>query len=580
MVKFISKTPVDLHQYPVINPIRSEHITIGDLHANALKLIHILIQEQVIDLSPIAYEHFLNLYEITAHEMSDANLSTIITLIDSIDVIHPEIFICFIGDERADRGKNDLYIDLIFKKLHESGCHFEILLSNHGALGICQIEGLQSGQEFLNPTNDKELSVLEKQAQVYDKQIQELNVVLAEKFISVAHVPNLSQICELHQLRLDYFIKSFDPFSIHTEEEIAEFKHKWSHALEQYYDFIFKHRTEEGFTELQSLLDEHFLTHKILLQNKSKQVKISILISQRVSFKNLNTLIERGLFNLERVQDLYQQFYAPKLKLLSYRIDPYQKVLTIFSHAPCGTNTIQAIGKLFSIPVKTSSVTSFAKSIEAINEHFQEEYVKKHRIHQLITSSTASEPASLIFQFIWNRDYQAIERPSVISNYTVEFVHGHDSKEENRPAHVFNLNNTVGETCLDKGKSIHLHTGEEVILKSHKEYSLQEVIKLLQNDLLKVLSENSYELRKVFSDYQHDKQSFINFFERYWIEFKISSSLIAPEILNKQLNYLYKIIKMSREKDLSNQHSFFSTHIESRLKEMRAMICPAAAAAP
>lgn len=65
MPKMLSKQIVNLHNYPTISPDIQDQITIGDLHRNALKLLHLLIQEGVFLMTPAQYQEFVMLSRVS-----------------------------------------------------------------------------------------------------------------------------------------------------------------------------------------------------------------------------------------------------------------------------------------------------------------------------------------------------------------------------------------------------------------------------------------------------------------------------------------------------------------------------------
>ncbi len=133
----LSKPPVS--QEAAINTEKTE-ATIGDLHANPIKLIHFLMREKIITgLTP---EDYVALIQIN-NDLTSKELPTDITLkpetlaqyreiIAKIKLTEPKIALLrFIGDIIADRGQCDLFIWLILDKLDKLGLPMRFLLSNH-----------------------------------------------------------------------------------------------------------------------------------------------------------------------------------------------------------------------------------------------------------------------------------------------------------------------------------------------------------------------------------------------------------------------------------------------------------------
>lgn len=110
--------------------VKSDHkiIALGDLHGSAMKLLHFLIQQGVIETDRENYNEFYKLY------MADNDENTVKRtkfLVNKFVVNKECPFLRFLGDDLADRGANDFITLLIFKKLADNGVKFDINISNH-----------------------------------------------------------------------------------------------------------------------------------------------------------------------------------------------------------------------------------------------------------------------------------------------------------------------------------------------------------------------------------------------------------------------------------------------------------------
>lgn len=146
---------VDISYYPELIEQRSAHdeITIGDAHANTLKVIYFLIQNGVLKLKKGQedYQELKRVYELPLEICSDSDdesdqaqyeitddtrskikeaLFNFTTILDNAEIGDIGL-VRFIGDLTADRGNNDLFTLLVLEKLHNSGVKVENLISNH-----------------------------------------------------------------------------------------------------------------------------------------------------------------------------------------------------------------------------------------------------------------------------------------------------------------------------------------------------------------------------------------------------------------------------------------------------------------
>ena len=117
-------------------PVSSSHskVVLGDLHGNALKLLHFLIKYNVIlpMSDPDDYTFFVDVYFGYENDNLHCDFQEIKRLIYALEVNPFAPDLLFLGDELADRGKNDIYMLWFFHKLDIAGIKYEIIQSNHG----------------------------------------------------------------------------------------------------------------------------------------------------------------------------------------------------------------------------------------------------------------------------------------------------------------------------------------------------------------------------------------------------------------------------------------------------------------
>lgn len=140
----LSKRPIPLVPSTGREDIVS--VTVGDLHGNFLRLLHFLVLHAVIEISEFAYQAFVSDYYSQSAMRSKEDFDSFCDRLQhEIQVITPTITVRYIGDTLADRGANDLYTLMLFKKLNESGVPQRIILSNHDMEFIMAYEQRQWG---------------------------------------------------------------------------------------------------------------------------------------------------------------------------------------------------------------------------------------------------------------------------------------------------------------------------------------------------------------------------------------------------------------------------------------------------
>lgn len=111
---------------------RHAQITIGDMHANALKFLYFLVRHGVItNMTGAQYETCASIYMKNVDDLTAADLDQFNHILDSLQ-FNTDATVRLIGDELCDRGANDYFILKLFQKLHQHKVPVETVLSNHG----------------------------------------------------------------------------------------------------------------------------------------------------------------------------------------------------------------------------------------------------------------------------------------------------------------------------------------------------------------------------------------------------------------------------------------------------------------
>lgn len=148
----------NLKQHPTIKKSSLSLIAVGDLHGNALKLLHFLLKTGVLfwptdDATPPEerYQEFYHAYY--ASPVTVANLATIKGLIKKLRAPPNCPYLRFLGDELADRGQNDLISLWLFECLDEHGLAYDCCFSNHTHIFMSLYQQVIINQEPLPALN-------------------------------------------------------------------------------------------------------------------------------------------------------------------------------------------------------------------------------------------------------------------------------------------------------------------------------------------------------------------------------------------------------------------------------------------
>ena len=107
-------------------------ITIGDLHGNFLKLLYLLLAGGIVKLDAGDYSQLVSIYDTLLDALTSEHIEKFDHILASLSIERADILIRLIGDELADRGRNDYFTLALLARLQLCGIAIEIIASNHG----------------------------------------------------------------------------------------------------------------------------------------------------------------------------------------------------------------------------------------------------------------------------------------------------------------------------------------------------------------------------------------------------------------------------------------------------------------
>jgi hypothetical protein len=241
--KELIKDYVDIHEYPDVKdeliPDQDCELTMGDLHGNAIKLLHFLIRQNLLNIEDSTYQHLVEIYQKDATELNESDLRFFEEAIAHAVVLHPAK-IRLIGDELADRGNNDYFTLFILSTLAKKKLAFELVYSNHTSVFF---NAFKQGLDNLTPSlfrnrgimyrtelNAKGLNDTRKQ----DLSLQNLGRLIDRKLVSSEKIASMVDEVYTDRLKLvsysrdeknkTIFIYTHAPVGL---ESIKELSDKW-----------------------------------------------------------------------------------------------------------------------------------------------------------------------------------------------------------------------------------------------------------------------------------------------------------------------------------------------------------------
>lgn len=323
-------------------------ITVGDLHSNASKFLYLLVKHGFLNPTQAQYNELIRLYKqkpTTAETFEDFS-----SCLKAIPVHHRNITLRLIGDDLADRGKNDYFILKIYQKLSEEKIPVITLFSNHTAVF----------------------------------------------------------------------------FEAYTQNHLAK----------------------EGLT---------------------------INKKYTPSLTNLSTSIDQKAVDFEEVKAMVETHYKKNLRLIDYSLDTKKNAITLYSHAPIGTETLPLLAARFHVPYEDTTPQALAKTIEAINTafglHVKNNTMSTLYIGQQFDEINKRQPTqdTAVLYTLWNKNYTQLKRPEHHRDYAIHFVHGHDPFDPASSIHIKSLDNQLGKCAQN-------HIGQYTALLSDEKKLKHDIV--------------------------------------------------------------------------------------------------------
>lgn len=194
-----------------------EQVTIGDMHGNALKFLWILLENEVIKMDDEYFKQIAEIYKKDVDSLEQSDLETFNNIIKNKITIHNKSFIRLLGDEFADRGKNDYFTIKLIERL-ASEVSFEFICSNHGIQFIKVYEN--NFETFSNDLGYQAKSLIHLGKLVEKKLV---SVEEIDNFVKKYYYPNMRMISySLSDNNATISIYSHAMIGVNTIKSLAE----------------------------------------------------------------------------------------------------------------------------------------------------------------------------------------------------------------------------------------------------------------------------------------------------------------------------------------------------------------------
>lgn len=298
----------DIYQYPFKNQIATysndQVVTLGDLHGNAAKFLNLLVREGLIEITKKDYDELVEIYQ--QSDQAIYNFNSFKIILKNILIKKPCPKLRLIGDDLADRGKNDLLTLYIFKRLRELNINIEVIVSNHG------VEFLkQYGYGIAEPIQ----ILYQGTNQIFGNSIYGLRKDIRNHVIKIEEVENLIQQYYLPNLKvLSYTINNTNQITIYSHAPITAIKIK---LLTDIFNVKFLNATVNDLANTINLINNIF---KKIISNK---VNLKIFLNETIRIESKNFHIFNDFIN-----DRYEEIQIDHITKGEYSY----KVINVHGH--------------------------------------------------------------------------------------------------------------------------------------------------------------------------------------------------------------------------------------------------------
>ncbi len=211
-----AQTIADIYKYPdnINNYQTNDVVTIGDLHGNAAKFLHILIREGIVDIPKSDYEKFIEIYKTSRYGLY--NLDELNNILSRVTLKTSAPRLRLIGDDLADRGNNDFLTLSLYQRLNQLNFKYEVIASNHG------VEFLK---QYAHGINQSLVLLYTDQNEFFGNSFYGLRYDILSKKVSADEVNTLIETNYLpHVCLLSYLIANEGEIAIYSHAPISQDK--------------------------------------------------------------------------------------------------------------------------------------------------------------------------------------------------------------------------------------------------------------------------------------------------------------------------------------------------------------------
>lgn len=252
------KTIENIYKKPaaVPHPFKIREMTIGDLHANLIKLLYGLLRHQIISMIDEDFYHLVELNKIKPQAWSPAFITEFKQAVRRFKVVNKGVLVRLLGDDVADRWPVfDLAMLWFFEEFTNQDGLLQIHLSNHGYEFITYMEAKINHPELplqqFSP--DYTFTMFNQHKNIFTASLANMHYALFKNLITLDEVKSLYQTIYRPLLRVMTYSQCPETYEVHFFSH-AEVGLETIDALGACFDVDCRKKTSD---HLMSVLDQH-----------------------------------------------------------------------------------------------------------------------------------------------------------------------------------------------------------------------------------------------------------------------------------------------------------------------------------
>ena len=187
--------------------------------------------------------------------------------------------------------------------------------------------------------------------------------------------------------------------------------------------------------EAQLDIDILISNHSVDFIRRISRIGGSIDPAVTSSYENMKILYANGIISSDEILDVVTNHYILMVKALNYSIS-LEEELTIYSHAPVGLETVEALARKLNVDYDEKNPASIMRTIDNINKKTNELLVngelaqllkqEADSVYSLINGKAPIPPEYPFIRLIWNRGLgKELRMKSKDGSFEIKDVHGH-----------------------------------------------------------------------------------------------------------------------------------------------------------